>query len=118
MSEKAKELEQAKTAEAGGAGMMLCRLMWMFMGPLILVIIIYRAVSQGDGWLRLGDAVYAIALALMIGARWLEMRSGTAMTATGEPATMRHFKRYVIVLLPVAAILWIAAKVTGNHVLH
>jgi len=35
-----------------------------------------------------------------------------------SPATMEHFKRYVMVLLPAAAVLWIAAKAIGNHLLR
>ncbi len=98
--------------------MLLCRLMWMFIGPLSLGIIIYQTISQRDGWFVSRDIVFAIALALTIGARWLEIRRGAGETATGEPATMEHFKRYVAVLFPVAAVLGVAAKIVGNHVLR
>ncbi len=118
MQDKTKALDQGKAAKSGGAGTLLCRLVWMFAGPLSLGIIVYQTVSQSDGWLVFRDGVFAVALALMIGARWLEVRSGTAETATGEPATMEHFKRYVMILLPLAAALWIAAKVVGTHVLR
>jgi hypothetical protein len=118
MPEKARVSDQPKTTQSGGAGMMLCRLMWMFIGPLGLAVIIYRTVVQRDGWTSVRDAVYPLILALMIGGRWLEIRSGAAMTATGEPATINHFKRYVVVLLPAAVVVWIAAKVIGNYVLR
>ena len=115
MQDKVKTLDQGKS---GGAGATLCRLMWMFIGPLSLGIIVYQTIAQGDGWFAFRDVVCTITLALMIGARRLEMRSGTAETAMGEPATMEHFKRYVRVLVPAAAAVWIAAKVVGNHVLR
>jgi hypothetical protein len=118
MQDKTKALEPGKTGKSGGAGATLCRLMWMFIGPLSLGIIGYRTVAQGDGWFALRDVGCTITLALMIGARWLELRSGTAETATGEPATIEHFKRYVVILLPVATVLWIATKVVGNYLLR
>jgi|GEM_PF-7108197 len=53
----------------------------------------------------------------MILGRWVEFRSGTATTATGEPATVEHARRYTRVVVPTAACVWIAANVLGNHVL-
>jgi hypothetical protein len=116
MQDKAKTLDQGQTG--GGAGTTLCRLMWMFIGPLSLMIIGYQTVAHGDGWLAFRDVVCTITLALIIGGKWLELRSGKAETATGEPATIVHFKRYVMILLPLTAVLWIAAKIVGNHVLR
>ena len=118
MKDKTGALDQGKTAKAGGAGTLLCRLIWIFIGPLSLGVIVYQTVSQKDGWLAPRDIVFAASLALMIGARWFEVRSGAGETATGEPATIEHFKRYVMILLPLAAVLWIAAKVLGTHVLR
>ena len=118
MQDKTKALEQGNAAKGGGAGALLCRLVWMFGGPLVLGVVAYQTVTQKDGWLVARDVVFAIALALTIGARWLEVRSGAGETATGEPATMAHFRRYAMILLPVAAVLWVAAKVAGTHVLR
>jgi hypothetical protein len=56
-------------------------------------------------------------IALMIGGRWIEQGSGAAMTATGQPASMEHFRRYVRVLLPVALVVWLVLNVLGNHIL-
>jgi len=118
VQDKTKALDQGKTAKNGGAGTLLCRLMWMFIGPLSLGIIIYQTIARRDGWFVFRDVVFAAALALMIGARWLEVRSGAGETATGEPATMEHFRRYAAVLLPVTVVLWVAAKIIGNHMLR
>lgn len=118
MNEKGQVLSRDRDAEAGGAGNLLCRLIWMFAGPVTLAIVVYHTVAQGDVWFAMRDIVFAAAVALMIGARWVEMRSGKAQTATGEPATMAHFRRYITVLLPVVAIVWLAAKVVGHHLLR
>ncbi len=118
MKDRVNVVDQGKASRSGGAGTVLYRLMWIFIGPLSLAIIAYRTVKQGDGWLTPRDVAWVIILALMIGARWLEVRSGAGETAAGEPATMAHFKRYATVLVPVTAVLWIAAKIVGNHVLN
>jgi hypothetical protein len=114
MQQKTKAMDEGRT---GSAGILLCRLIWMLLGPLFLGLIAYRTVRQADGWFTGTDIAYAGILVAMIVGRWLEMRSGTAMTATGEPATMAQFKRYVVILLIVAALAWIIVKAVGNHVL-
>jgi hypothetical protein len=53
----------------------------------------------------------------MLLGRWVEHRSGTALTARGDIATDEHFRRYMITLPAGAAGLWIVANVLGNHVL-
>jgi hypothetical protein len=117
VQDKTKALDQGNAAKGGGGGTLLCRFMWMFIGPLILGSVVYQTVAQRDGWFVFRDIVFAIALALMIGARWLEIRTGAGETATGEPATVEHFKRYAMILVPVAAVVWTVAKVVGTHVL-
>lgn len=108
---------ETHVGEAKTATVLLGRLMWMLFGPVILAYTIYIIVSRGEGWLTPWDAVFVIVAALMIGGRWIEQRSGTAMTATGERATPEDFARYVRILLPAAIGVWIVANVVGNHLL-
>lgn len=94
------------------------RVMWFFFGPLVLVLAAVGILTSGSGWTTALDAVYLTVVALMVWGRWVEQRSGQAMTATGEPATWKDFRRYVEVLVPLAAAVWIAANLLGNHVLN
>jgi len=96
--------------EISSIGVLAARVVWMLVGPLALLVLAYGIVRAGPGWRTAWDAAFLIVVALMIGARWLEQRSGTATTVTGEPASPAHFRRYVRVLVPVAAVLWIAAN--------
>lgn len=93
------------------------RLTWISLGPLLLIIATTAIVSQGQGWTTFVDGVFAVAVGLMILGRWVEMRSGSATTADGQPAHWGHFRRYVQVLLPFALSVWVVANIVGNHVL-
>jgi len=82
------------------------------------VLSAWRIVTTGSGWLTSWDVAFCVVVALMMAGRWVELRSGTATTITGEPATAAQCKRYDWVLLTVAGGLWIAANVVGNHVIN
>lgn len=112
---------QFHTEQQGGdirsGNVLMGRMTWMMFGPVALLFAIYAIVSQGSGWFAIADVAYGAVVALMVGGRWMEQRSGSATTAAGEPATAEHYKRYVRTLLPIAAGAWVAANVLGNHLL-
>jgi hypothetical protein len=93
------------------------RLAWVVLGPLALVGITWGIVSRGTGWFTGLDAAFGVVVGLMLLGRWVEHRSGTGTTLTGEPATPEQFKRYMTLLPPLAVAVWIIANVLGNHVL-
>ncbi len=111
-------VEPTPTPQVNSIGLLAVRITWMLLGPILLLVLLYWTVSTGRGWLTLWDGLYWVIVVAMVGCRWLEIKSGTAMTATGEPATAAHFRRYVQILLPLAAAAWIIANIVGNHVLH
>ena len=106
---------EVRSGEISSGVVLLGRLMWMILGPILSLFIAYAIVTR-EGWFTTWDAAFGVVVALMVGGRWVEQRSGSAMTATGEPATGKHFKRYVRVLLPLAAGVWVAANVLGNRI--
>jgi hypothetical protein len=112
------EPTRAKPNEISSFWVLVARLTWIFVGPLALLGITYGIVSGGAGWLTGFDAAFGIVAGLMLLGRWAEQRSGTAMTLTGEPATPEQLKRYVTILVPVTAGVWVIANVVGNHVLR
>lgn len=98
-------------------GVLGARLTWAMLGPLVFVVLVWSIGSRRQGWLTWLDAPYAAVVVLMMLARWVEHRSGTATTLTGEPATAEQCRRYMVIL-PIAAVAaWIVAKVLGNYVL-
>lgn len=100
--------------EIGSGVVALARLMWIFLGPALLLPITYAIVTS-EGWFNVWDVAFCVVVAMMAGGRWVEQRSGSAMTSIGEPAGAEHFRGYVRIQLPVVAGAWVTANVLGNH---
>lgn len=101
----------------GSVWVLLARMAWFLLGPVAAALLTYGIIHNGNGWLTGWDAAFACVIAVMVLGRWVELRSGVATTVSGAPATPAHFTRYVRGLLPVAAGVWLAANVLGNHVM-
>jgi len=108
---------QQKPAAITSFGVLLARLTWTAFGPLALGATLW-GVATARQWLTSFDVVVACIVGLMILGRWIEQRSGTATTMTGETATVGHCKRYTASLLIVAVAAWIAAKLLGTYLLR
>ncbi|HOW73632.1 MAG TPA: hypothetical protein PKY77_23780 [Phycisphaerae bacterium] len=93
-------------------------MMWTLLGPGFLGILTYRIISEGTGWFTVQDGCYGVVLLLMIVGRWRELRSGAGTTITGEPVTVAHLRRYVLMVAPSAVVVWVVANAMGNHVLN
>ena len=93
------------------------RLTWTFFGPTALLFTTYGIIANRTGWLTGLDAFFGIVVGLMLLGRWVDHRSGSSTTLTGEPATDVQFRRYMTTLTPLGAGLWIVANALGNHVL-
>lgn len=104
--------DEGTTISAMGA-----RLTWVILGPMALFLIIITIVSDSQGWTTWLDAAFGAVVGLMLLGRWVEQRSGKAMTATGEPATVENARRYSLILLITMSAVWIGANLLGNHIL-
>jgi hypothetical protein len=109
----------AKTEERGisSVSVLFGRLMWFIIGPALLLGLTYGMVTRRNGWFTPLDAAYFVVVGLMVLGRWKEQHSGVATTAEGKPATWDHYHRYIRLLLPVAAIVWVLVKITANYIL-
>jgi hypothetical protein len=99
-------------------GLLFARVGWFMVGPMAMLLTLYGIANVGSGWATALDGLFFVFLAVTIGCRWVEMRSGQATDIYGQPATWAQFWRYVTVLLPLAAGVWIVANVLGNHFLN
>lgn len=89
----------------------LIRLFWMAFGNLALLMLALL-IFQRKGFSAL-DAAYWAVVAALGGARYADIARFDGLTASGEPATMRHFRRYVLGLFAVATGLWVCMHLLG-----
>ena len=91
------------------------RIFWMIADPILLAVLALNIAHQGTGWFTLIDLAYFFVLAGMLLGKWLEFRSGSAMTGMGEPATVDHLRRYLEATSTVGLGLWVLVNHVGNH---
>ena len=90
---------------------------WQFLGPACLGVATAGIVRLGGGWATPNDAIFAVLVGVILPGRWMEMRSGTAMTAEGKPAKSSKFGRFVSVLMSMVLCIKVTATILGNHTL-
>ena len=116
--------EEAETKKADmerpvtSFGVLLVHVVWFFLGPLALLMILFGIVNSGSGWASVLDAVFFLLVVLIIGCRWIDQRSGQGTTGSGEPSTWDDFRRYALLAPIVAGVAWIAAHVLGNYYIN
>lgn len=85
------------------------RLYWIMIGNAALVI----GAALPVAYPRLPTvplvAAYALVVVTLIAARYIDIRSCGGQTVDGTPADMGHWRRYVMILLPVALLLPVLA---------
>ena len=97
------------------AASVLARLLWMFLCPMILLILTITIVRRGGGWLTPADYAFFGLLAAMILARIWEFRIGNPQTASGEPAAPADLWRYIAGAVLVGLAVYAVANYFGNH---
>lgn len=93
------------------------RITWTLLGPVGLFFATVAIVMQGTGWLTGLDLLFAGIVGLILVGRWIEHRSGSGTTLSGEPESANDYQRYMIVFPIALAVVWVVANVLGNHVL-
>ena len=77
------------------------RLYWFAIGPMFMILMLLGVIND-EPERRIGYSVaYLVGLAGLPLSRWLEMRSGNALTAAGEPATWGQFRKYALIAVAV-----------------
>jgi hypothetical protein len=91
------------------------RFFWIIAGPMFLMVLALNIAQRNTGWFTVLDLSYFIILGGMLLGRWLEFRSGGAMTGIGEPATLADLRRYFVTTTLVGLGLWVLVNLIGNH---
>ena len=111
---------EAMTMTAGQSTPLLlvvARIYWLFLGPVILGALTLVAFSSKGGWLTMIDFMFLALLGGLILARWYEFRGGNPQTNMGEPATWAHFRRYALITVLFGLSVWVLTNLLENHVL-
>lgn len=91
-------------AERAGCLAALLRVFWMAVGNLALFFCAMFAARQPAPSVL--DGVFVAIVVLLIVARYFDVTRCRGQTADGEPATLAHWRRYALGIVPVAAGVW------------
>jgi hypothetical protein len=89
------------------------RLAWMLVANVILVISALSIVRNGGVSFSLADVVFWAAAAGAIWLRHVDVSRLGGETVYGRPATMADWRRYAVLLLAVAVVVWVVAHAAG-----
>lgn len=86
----------------------LLRLYWMGFGNMALVICAVLAARRPAPSLL--DGVYVFIVCSLVVARYVDISRFNGGTVDGDPATMAHWRRHAVALVPVAAAIWLGTR--------
>ena len=93
---------------------LLVRPFWMFFGNFILMICAAHIFMGESSSTRTSDLIFWCAVAAMIIVRFLDIKFLGGQTTTGGPASIKHWRRYAIVLAVISAVIWTAAHLFNS----
>jgi hypothetical protein len=103
-------VQNKQTFDKQGNGLgIISRLFWMFLGNVILFISALIILKNKTGTFHAADIVFFITVAAMIIVRYLDIKFFGGYTVTDKPATMSHWKKYLVLLLISSGVVWILA---------
>jgi hypothetical protein len=88
---------------------------WLFLGPIILIVILYGVLNAGARWLDPLDALFFAVVGLIFFTRWIDQKSGQSTDSEGNPSTWEDFRHFVLTLPAYAGAAWLVAKLLGHY---
>jgi hypothetical protein len=98
----------------GGILSLLARPFWMFLGNFALMICAVNIFVGENKSTRTSDIIFWCVTAAMIIVRFLDIKFLDGLTADGKPASLRHWRRYAIILALSSALVWAAAHIAST----
>jgi len=92
-----------------GLSALFARLFWMLLGNFALLICAAKIFMDRNVSIRASDIVFWCVVLVMIVVRFLDIKYLEGQTATGAPATIKHWQKYAFILLIAAVVIWSAA---------
>lgn len=94
-----------KSEELSSVGGMLTRIYWMLLGHPVVVAAAYYIASGKTAILT--NTIFFLLVVSIIAARYIDIKFYRGQTAEGEPATMKHWKKFTFIVLGYSTALWI-----------
>lgn len=95
----------SKSEELTSLGGMLARIYWMLAGhPAITISAFYIASGKSP---IIANIVFFLLVASVIMIRYIDINFYKGQTAEGEPATMKHWQRFSLIVLCYSSALWL-----------
>jgi len=100
------------TQESPSSGLPGCltRIAWFFGGYAVLFILSAKIVVDRSPLPSFRDAAFLLVAVAIIVLRYVDIHHFHGDTADGKPATMRHWKRYSILVAIGSLLLWLATR--------
>jgi hypothetical protein len=99
--------------EHGAPSGCLLRLFWLIAGNAALVIVAGQLLLHPMGWLSGLDAVYWFIVALILAARYTDIRYFKGITAEGKPSRIEDWRRHAFILVLSAGAAWLTVHFLG-----
>jgi len=103
---KPKEPEAPTQTSLSGC---LVRLCWMLFGNAVLLILAVFISQHTGAFLSPADAAFWATVLALVAVRYWDIAKLKGFTVTSEPATLSHWRRYVVLLIVASLVLWLAA---------
>lgn len=87
----------------------LARLYWMLFGHFPIAITAAHAIAVPEFPARI-DALYWTSVAALVGVRYWDVTRLGGETAEGDPATIRHWRRFALRVTAAALMLWASVR--------
>jgi len=88
----------------------LARFIWMLIAPAVAVLSLLLIFQNRQGSFSTADAVMWCAVVACVGLRYIDVSRLNGLRATGEPASIADWRRYALVVVIVALVLWGIAR--------
>ncbi len=106
---------QTPDGQSTAAGV-LARLWWMLLGNVVLALSAVFILHNTSGFFHPADVVFWIVAVSLVLVRYVDIRYFNGLTATGAPASTKHWIKYTVMLIVCSAAAWTFAH-AANHLL-
>lgn len=84
----------------------LTRLSWMLVGNAGIIVSAIAIGKHNGSFLSYADLTFWLAVLFTLAMRYIDITRMQGLTATGEPATLSHWRRHILFLAIGAGVLW------------